>query len=72
LKPVTSTARRLRSIVKACSNPGELVIDPMAGTGSVAVAAVSQGRRFLGIELCEVTAEKARQRLIGPLRHAAG
>jgi hypothetical protein len=31
----------------------------------------SWGRRFLGIELCETTAEKARQRLVGSVEAAA-
>jgi DNA modification methylase len=50
-------------IVKACSNPGELMLDPMAGTGTACVAAAGLGRRYLGIELCEATAETARGRL---------
>jgi DNA modification methylase len=53
----------LRRIVRAYTDPGDLILDPMAGTGSVGAAAVSLGRRFLGVELCEATAEKARQRL---------
>jgi site-specific DNA-methyltransferase (adenine-specific) len=52
-------------IVRACSNPGDLVLDPMAGTGSALVAAARLGRRYLGIEKCEATADLARQRLAG-------
>src|SRR5262249_3665012 len=51
------------TIIRACSNPGDVVLDPMAGTGSIGVAARNLGRRFLGVELCEETAEKARGRL---------
>jgi site-specific DNA-methyltransferase (adenine-specific) len=53
----------LKRIVRAYTNAGDLVLDPMAGTGSAGAAAVSLGRRFLGVELCEATAEKARQRI---------
>jgi DNA modification methylase len=48
-------------IIKACSNPGDLVLDPMARTGTACVAALR--RRYLGIELSEATAEKARSRI---------
>jgi DNA modification methylase len=50
-------------IIRACSNPGDLVLDPMCGTGTAPVAAKLWGRRWLGIEKCEATAERARRRL---------
>lgn len=37
--------------VGSSSAPGDLVIDPFAGTGTTGVAAERLGRRFLGIEL---------------------
>jgi site-specific DNA-methyltransferase (adenine-specific) len=49
--------------IKATTNPGGLVIDPFAGTGTTLVAARDLGRRYLGVELCEETAELARRRL---------
>jgi DNA modification methylase len=53
----------VEKIIKACSNPGDMVLDPKAGTGTVGVAAKILGRRFFGVELCEATAEKARARI---------
>jgi site-specific DNA-methyltransferase (adenine-specific) len=53
----------LDRIIRATTNPGDLVVDPFAGTGTTLVAARQLGRRYLGIELCEATAELARQRL---------
>jgi DNA modification methylase len=50
-------------IVRVASNHGDLVLDPFAGTGTALVAARSLGRRCLGVELCEATAELARRRL---------
>lgn len=50
-------------IVLACSNPGDLVLDPQCGSGTCGVSAVKHGRRFLGIELSENYAEAARQRV---------
>jgi site-specific DNA-methyltransferase (adenine-specific) len=60
----------LRRIVRAYTDPGDLVLDPMAGTGSAGAAAVGLGRRFLGVELCGATAEKARQRIGRARRNA--
>jgi site-specific DNA-methyltransferase (adenine-specific) len=48
-------------IILSASNPGDLILDPMCGTGTVCAAAKRLGRRFLGIELSELTAAKARQ-----------
>jgi site-specific DNA-methyltransferase (adenine-specific) len=53
----------LERIVALCSNASDLVIDPLCGPGSTLVAAKRLGRRWLGVELCEATAELARQRL---------
>jgi site-specific DNA-methyltransferase (adenine-specific) len=53
----------LERIVLLCSNPGDLVLDPMCGPGSTLAAASRLGRRYLGIELCAATAALARDRL---------
>lgn len=49
-------------IVKVSSNPGELVLDPFSGSGSTGIAAVGNGRAYLGIELredyCRATVER--------------
>jgi modification methylase len=37
-------------IVRACSGPGDLVLDPFAGTGTTAEAALRHDRRFFMIE----------------------
>lgn len=41
----------IRPVVEACSSPGDLVLDPFAGTGTTCRVAASLGRHFLGIEL---------------------
>lgn len=38
-------------IVKACSDPGDIVLDPFLGSGSLMEAALRNGRRGIGIEL---------------------
>ena len=45
-KPITLIARCLR----ASTNPGDLVFDPFAGSGSTGVAALLLERRFIGCE----------------------
>jgi len=47
--PVTLLAR----IIMACSNPGDVVLDPFAGSGTTLVAAARLGRRWAGVELSE-------------------
>jgi site-specific DNA-methyltransferase (adenine-specific) len=55
----------LERIVRASSNPGDLVLDPFAGSGTTLAVAKRVGRRYLGIELSEEYAEQVRQRLAG-------
>lgn len=50
-------------LVDDFTEPGELVLDPFAGSGTTGVAALRRGRRFLGVERLEKHAETARARL---------
>jgi site-specific DNA-methyltransferase (adenine-specific) len=50
-------------LVTQSTAPGELVIDPFMGSGSAGVAALRNGRDFLGNDLCIEAVEIARQRL---------
>jgi site-specific DNA-methyltransferase (adenine-specific) len=40
----------MRAIVRDYSRPGDLVCDPFLGSGTTAIAAMSEGRRFVGSE----------------------
>jgi DNA modification methylase len=53
----------LGRIIKACSNPGEMVMDPFAGSGSTLVTAKKLGRRHLGFELSRDYAASIAHRL---------
>jgi DNA modification methylase len=55
--------RLLERIIKTSSNPGELVLDPFAGSGSTLVVAKKLGRRCLGFELSTSYAAAIRRRL---------
>jgi adenine-specific DNA-methyltransferase len=52
-------------ILLATTNPGDTVLDPYMGTGTVAVVAQEEGRRFLGAEIEPAYREVAMQRLSG-------
>lgn len=58
--------RLVRPIILACSNAGDLVLDPFAGTGTTCRVAAELGRRSIGIELNPTYAGMARRSLLGP------
>ena len=43
-------AALMRALVRDYSRPGDLVCDPFVGSGTTAVAALTEGRRFVGSE----------------------
>lgn len=53
----------LARIIRVSSNPGDLVVDPFAGSGSTLAAAKKLGRDWLGFELSENYAAQIRSRL---------
>lgn len=52
-------------IVLATTEPGDLILDPYMGAGTVAVVARDNGRHFLGAEINEAYHEVAMRRLAG-------
>jgi site-specific DNA-methyltransferase (adenine-specific) len=55
--------RPVQALVESCSLPGELVCDPMLGSGTTGVAAVRTGRRFVGCDLDRTAVATASQRI---------
>lgn len=57
-----------RDLIRSYSNPGDLVLDPMAGSGTVLRAAKDLGRRTVGIEIyepyCRLIAERMAQEVL--------
>jgi site-specific DNA-methyltransferase (adenine-specific) len=43
----------LNRIVLAASDPGDLILDPFCGSSTTGLAAVKNGRRYLGIDQSE-------------------
>ena len=78
--------KMLDRIVDIASLPGDLVLDPFAGSGTSLVAAELKGRRWAGIEMvgttirssraCEISARTGElgphRRVEEPAVHAAG
>lgn len=64
LHPTQKPVGALMPLVRAFSKPGEVVLDPFCGSGSVLLAAKLLGRRYIGIELREDYCGIARQRLM--------
>jgi len=53
----------LGRIIRCCSNEGEVVMDPFAGSGTTLAVAKKLGRRWIGFELSKDYAAQARARL---------
>jgi site-specific DNA-methyltransferase (adenine-specific) len=60
--PTQKPLALLERIVKASSNPGDIVLDPFCGCGTALVAAQKLGRRWIGIDIapsaCNVMGER--------------
>lgn len=63
--PTTKPLSLMCELVDLFSDPGELVCDPYAGSGTTGVACRMLGRRFLGWEQDVAMAEIARRRIAG-------
>lgn len=56
----------VKPIIETCSDKGDLVLDPFAGSGTTCIVAASLSRRFLGIELNASYAESGAAKLREP------
>ena len=61
--PTQKPEKLLAKLILASSNPGDVVFDPFAGSGSTAVTAKKLDRHYLGIELNEQYCIWAEKRL---------
>ena len=70
--PTQKPLALLERIIKASSNPGDMVLDPFAGCATACVAAEKLGRRWVGIDLSPKAVELVNLRLrdfMGDLFH---
>lgn len=61
--PTQKPLALLERIVKASSNPGDLVLDPFCGCGTAVDAANRLGRRWVGIDISSFAVELVKQRI---------
>jgi len=50
-------------MLRACTNPGDIVCDPMSGTGTTVTVAKKLGRRYLGFDLSQNFVTRINERL---------
>lgn len=65
LHPTQKPLEALSPIIAALTRPGDMVLDPFAGSGSTLVAAQLLGRGYVGIELDAAHVRTACRRLAG-------
>lgn len=53
----------MEDLIRLFTDPGEIILDPFAGSGSTGVACIRLGRRFIGFERDPKHAATARKRL---------
>lgn len=63
IHPTEKPVGLLTNLISSVTKPGDLIVDPFAGSGSTCVAAKKTGRRFIGIELDDEHFEKASRRI---------
>ena len=61
--PTQKPLALLERIIKASSNPGDVVLDPFCGCATACVAAEQLGRRWLGIDISPKAVELVNMRL---------
>lgn len=61
--PTEKPVSLLRTLIEVSTTPGEVVLDPFAGTGSLALACKEANRDFIGVEIDPAYADMARQRV---------
>lgn len=63
LHPTQKPVDLFQYLIRTYSNPGDLVLDNCIGSGTTAIAAILEHRRFIGIEKDRQYAEVARRRV---------
>jgi len=59
----------LERVIRACSNEGDLVLDPFLGSGTTSTVARALNRRSIGVEYAQSNADCAWERIMsGPVR----
>lgn len=68
LHPTEKAVEIIAPLIRCFSKPDDLVCDPFSGSGSTSLAAVLNGRNYLGIDIDDQHCTTARARLAGVVR----
>jgi site-specific DNA-methyltransferase (adenine-specific) len=63
LHPTQKPVELIRYLIRTYSNPGDTILDNCIGSGTMAIAAMREGRHFIGFELNEEYFGKAVERI---------
>lgn len=61
--PTAKPVALMIKLLRLCSQPGDLILDPFMGSGTTGVACVKQERHFIGIEVNQQHFESACKRI---------
>ena len=67
--PTQKPVELLDRIIKASSNPGDLILDPFCGSGTTLVVAEKLQRRWVGIDINEKAVDLSYRRIFPHFRH---
>jgi len=65
--PTQKPIKLMQALIELTTRPGQLVLDPFAGSGATLVAARNLGRHYLGYESSAAFAKICRDRLASDL-----
>ncbi|MDD1378330.1 DNA methyltransferase [Metamycoplasma hyosynoviae] len=63
IHPTQKNVSLLEQLIKIHTNKNDLIFDPFMGSGSTCIAALKEGRRFMGCEISKEYFEKAERRI---------
>jgi DNA modification methylase len=61
--PTQKPVRLIERLVKASTNPNDIILDPFIGSGTTAIACLREHRHFIGFELNKEYYNKACERI---------
>lgn len=68
IHPTQKSVGTLKDIIRIFTDPGDVVIDPCAGSGSALRAALELGRNSYGFEIDKKMCKRAREEMIEPFQ----
>ena len=71
IHPAQKPINVLKKLISTFTDPGDVVIDPVAGSGSTLRAAWELGRPSYGFEICREFYEKATSEMLAPIYKSA-